>query len=55
MSDHPREHEADGIIAEIREVFSARGASLYGGEAVTQLEHGLQAAQFAECEEAAPE
>lgn len=36
------------ITAEILELFRKYGASRYGGEAVTQLEHGLQAAHFAE-------
>lgn len=36
--------------AEIVELFRTRGDSLYGGEGVTQLEHGLQAALLAEQE-----
>jgi phosphonate degradation associated HDIG domain protein len=36
------------IVDEIRRIFAERGASLYGGEAVTQLEHALQAAMLAE-------
>jgi [1-hydroxy-2-(trimethylamino)ethyl]phosphonate dioxygenase len=39
---------------EVIQLFSARGGSQYGGEAVTQLEHALQAATFAECEGAEP-
>ena len=39
---------------QVFELFNRRGGSLYGGEAVTQLEHGLQAATFAE-EEGAPD
>jgi gamma-butyrobetaine dioxygenase len=39
---------------EIKELFAARGAELYVGEPVTQLEHGLQAAHQAEVE-AAPD
>jgi phosphonate degradation associated HDIG domain protein len=37
---------------EIAELFAARGADLYVGEPVTQLEHGLQAAHLAEVAEA---
>ncbi|MEO1496215.1 MAG: phosphonate degradation HD-domain oxygenase [Planctomycetota bacterium] len=40
--------------AEIYRLFEVRGASLYGGEGVTQLEHGLQAAMLAEQEGADP-
>jgi phosphonate degradation associated HDIG domain protein len=36
------------ILDTIAHVFYARGASQYGGEAVTQLEHALQAAHLAE-------
>jgi phosphonate degradation associated HDIG domain protein len=35
-------------IDQVRQMFSERGGSQYGGEAVTQLEHALQAAQLAE-------
>ena len=38
----------DSIIDEIKSLFEKNGASLYGGEAVTQLEHALQAAMLAE-------
>lgn len=38
----------DNITASVRELFQARGNSRYGGEAVSQLEHALQAAFFAE-------
>lgn len=38
----------DDIVDKIRQLFNARGHSLYGGEAVTQLEHALQAAYLAE-------
>ncbi len=37
------------------ELFQSRGGSRYGGENVTQLEHALQAAHFAETEGASPE
>ena len=36
------------IVQEISELFSTRGDSEYGGEAVTQLEHALQSALLAE-------
>lgn len=39
-------------IDEILDMFEARGHSLYGGEAVTQREHALQAAALAESENA---
>ena len=42
------------VVTEIRQLFTRRGDSLYGGEAVTQLEHALQAAYLAEQEGAAP-
>lgn len=42
-------------VEEIIELFAARGDSQYGGEAVTQLEHALQAALLAEQEQAPPE
>jgi len=35
------------IVAEILSLFKTNGGSMYGGEAVTQLEHALQAATFA--------
>jgi phosphonate degradation associated HDIG domain protein len=42
------------IVDEIRNLFETSGGSLYGGEAVTQLEHALQAAMMAEGEAAGP-
>lgn len=36
------------FLGRISSLFKDRGGSLYGGEAVTQLEHGLQAAYLAE-------
>src|SRR5688500_9350391 len=40
---------ADGnLLDTIHELFARKGASLYGGEAVTQTEHALQAAMLAE-------
>ena len=38
----------DRIIEQIKRLFENNGASLYGGEGVTQLEHALQAAMLAE-------
>ena len=35
------------VVDFIINLFSEKGGELYGGEAVTQLEHGLQAAHFA--------
>ena len=42
------------IAEEVRQLFDDRGGSQYGGEAVTQLEHALQAATLAEQEGAQP-
>jgi len=53
MSD--QHDEVHDVIAYLSELFSTRGGSLYGGEPVTQLEHGLQAAFLAESEGAGPE
>jgi [1-hydroxy-2-(trimethylamino)ethyl]phosphonate dioxygenase len=39
----------------IRELFEARGSSIYGGEAVTQLEHALQAVELAERAKSTPD
>ena len=39
---------------EVLALFAAGGGSQYGGEAVTQLEHALQAAMFAERDGAGP-
>jgi [1-hydroxy-2-(trimethylamino)ethyl]phosphonate dioxygenase len=36
-----------GAIVQIRRLFAERGDSAYGGEAVSQREHALQAAHFA--------
>lgn len=40
--------ESQQVARKVAELFDRRGASLYGGEAVTQLEHALQAADLAE-------
>src|SRR6187549_3491565 len=42
------------VTNEILQMFHRHGDSQYGGEAVTQREHALQAATFAEREGAAP-
>jgi len=42
------------ITRDVLALFRLRGDSQYGGEAVTQLEHALQAATFAEREGAGP-
>jgi [1-hydroxy-2-(trimethylamino)ethyl]phosphonate dioxygenase len=36
------------FLAKLHDLFATRGAEQYGGEAVTQLQHALQAAHFAE-------
>ncbi|MDZ4659420.1 MAG: HD domain-containing protein [Bythopirellula sp.] len=41
MTEHP-------LVDKIAKLFHERGSSLYGGEAVTQEEHALQAAMLAE-------
>ncbi len=43
-----------GIVDDIQKLFEEHGGSLYGGEAVTQMEHALQAAMLAEAEDASP-
>lgn len=40
----------ESIVNEISRLFRERGGSQYGGEAVSQLEHALQAATLAEAE-----
>jgi [1-hydroxy-2-(trimethylamino)ethyl]phosphonate dioxygenase len=49
-STRSRQQATDEVLA----LFHRRGGSQYGGEAVTQLEHALQAATFAEREGAEP-
>ncbi len=46
--------DATNIAMKISALFDRRGGSLYGGEAVTQLEHALQAAHLAEQAGASP-
>ncbi|HVX10301.1 MAG TPA: HD domain-containing protein [Pirellulales bacterium] len=53
MPHRHRDETAPGSVAEeIVGLFAARGDSQYGGEAVSQQEHALQAAMFAERENA---
>jgi phosphonate degradation associated HDIG domain protein len=51
MTTAPSHHP---VTNEILQMFHRSGDSQYGGEAVTQQEHALQAATFAEKEGAAP-
>jgi gamma-butyrobetaine dioxygenase len=44
----------DNPIRDLMDILEAQGGSAYHGEAVTQLEHALQAAALAEQAEAAP-
>lgn len=46
---------ADKTTGEIRRLFETRGSAWYGGESISQLEHALQAAMFAERESASDE
>jgi phosphonate degradation associated HDIG domain protein len=52
MPDTFGSHKA--VTNELLHLFEQRGGSEYGGEAVTQLEHALQAATFAERDGATP-
>jgi [1-hydroxy-2-(trimethylamino)ethyl]phosphonate dioxygenase len=52
-SDTIMTHSA--FVNKLADLFGTRGAEQYGGEAVTQLQHGLQAAHFAEQSAATPE
>ncbi len=47
--------EKEEVVDYIVNLFLEKGGDLYGGEAVTQLEHGLQAAHFAKEAEASDE
>jgi hypothetical protein len=47
--------EKDKVVDFIINLFNEKGGDLYGGEAVTQLEHGLQAAHFAKLASASDE
>lgn len=50
QSSPPKAQTADQIVEEILELFRQRGDSAYVGEPVSQTEHALQAATFAERE-----
>jgi phosphonate degradation associated HDIG domain protein len=52
--DHADPQPRHATTVEILQLFREHGNSQYGGEAVSQLEHALQAAFFAERENAAP-
>ena len=52
--DRMSEPAGRGVMNEVQRLFEARGSEWYGGEAVSQLEHALQAAMFAERESASP-
>lgn len=39
---------AGETVNEVQHLFDSRGSAWYGGEAVSQLEHALQSAMFAE-------
>jgi len=43
------------VVIRLKQLFDQQGGELYGGEAVTQLEHALQAAQLAEQQGRPPE
>ena len=50
----PSQRTPEDLWNEISSLFGDRGTEWYGGEAVSQLQHALQAAKFAEDEEAPP-
>ena len=54
-SRNPSTKSLQEVIDRIVELFEERGNELYGGEAVSQTEHALQAALAAEKEGASPE
>ena len=54
MSDTKASEEPSPVADEVLELFRQRGGSNYGSEAVTQQEHALQAATFAERDGATP-
>jgi phosphonate degradation associated HDIG domain protein len=43
------------VVTRLRQLFDQQGGELYGGEAVTQLQHALQAAQLAQQQDRPPE
>ena len=50
-SDESSPKRISDIVERLAGLFADQGGDLYGGEAVTQLEHALQAAQLAEQED----
>ena len=50
-SDESSPQRISDIVERLAGLFADQGGELYGGEAVTQLEHALQAAQLAEQED----
>ena len=50
-SDESSPQRISDIVDRLAGLFANQGGELYGGEAVTQLEHALQAAQLAEQED----
>ena len=50
-SDESSPQRLSDIVERLAGLFADQGGDLYGGEAVTQLEHALQAAQLAEQED----
>jgi phosphonate degradation associated HDIG domain protein len=53
--NRPMAADAEDAVAEVLRLFAERGDSAYGGEAVSQREHALQAAHFARQSGAGPE
>ena len=53
MTDVPPSR-GTAVAREVKELFAMRGESNYGGEAVSQLEHALQAADLAEQSDSPP-
>ena len=53
-SEEVSQRQISDIVDRLSGLFSDQGGELYGGEAVTQLEHALQAAQLAEQQDSPP-
>ena len=54
-SETDTRHDLPDLVTRLGQLFEQHGGELYGGEAVTQLEHALQAAQLAEQQSRPPE
>lgn len=52
--DQSLERAVSETVSEVKELFEDRGSAWYGGEAVSQLQHALQSALFAERAAAPP-